>query len=101
MFPLQEYNMQEVVYKCDHCKKEIGKNFHISLGLNKGLSGIAIPPLVAKDYAHSVNSWRVQSVESGFIHFHVVCIGEYFKKMAHKVIKDNFPDSFKKNGKKK
>ena len=54
--------MQQTVYKCDHCKREIGKVPHISLMLNLGVSGVAVPP-------KSGGPWLIERLPSGFIHF--------------------------------
>lgn len=55
--------MQQTVYKCDHCKKEIGKIHHVSLMVNLGVSGIAIPPKAPS------NTWMMRRLPSGFLHF--------------------------------
>jgi hypothetical protein len=89
--------MQKTIYICDQCNKPIGTNFHVSLGLNKGLSGIAVPPNLktSDDDVMPSSHWRVEPVPSGFVHFHVICIGKFFEKMAAKSIKRNFPDVLK------
>lgn len=66
--------MQVTVYKCDHCKKEIGAKTHITLNLNTqhSTTGIAVRDLVT-------GTWRVHDAPRNFIHFHDgKCIGAYF-----------------------
>ena len=78
--------MQKTVYYCDECKKNVGDKYHISLGLNKGASGIAVPP-GQKEFGGLDLSWRVERVESGFMHFcNGKCLGTFFDKMMKKVM---------------
>lgn len=57
--------MQQTVYKCDQCKREIGKKPHISLVLNQNHMGcgIAVPPAEGK------SAWRVVHFARNFVHF--------------------------------
>lgn len=89
--------MQKTIYTCDHCSKPIGTNFHISLCVNKGLSGIAVPPNLKVDtFRGPVENWTVEGFTNGFVHLHPVCAGPFFSAMTHKVIKQYFPESFAK-----
>lgn len=66
---------QHTIYKCDHCKKEIGREAHISLaiGSNGQSTGIAVPPPGEKGGA-----WRVSGLPYNFLHFHDgKCIGAF------------------------
>lgn len=65
---------QHTVFKCNHCKKEIGEKIHISLmiGSNGISSGIAVPP-------HDNVQWRVRGLPENFLHFHdEKCLGNFF-----------------------
>jgi hypothetical protein len=74
--------MQKSVYYCDHCKKVIGNVTHISLVIRPDFSGIAVPP------TNLIEGWRVKSKISGFMHFHVKCIGPYFEKLESEAVKN-------------
>ena len=66
---------QHTVYKCDHCKKEIGAKPHITLVLNTGHpgTGIAVPP----SDSHAL--WTTKKLGVSFVHFHDgKCIAGYF-----------------------
>ena len=88
--------MQETVYKCDWDKKEIGDIPHITLGLNKGLSGIAVPPRMPKnadnvqvlvgELAGLKTYWHVHKVPTGFMHF---CSPEHMKLYFAKLLKES------------
>ena len=94
--------MQKTVYYCDQCKKIIGDNFHVSLGLNKGMSGVAIPPNLSSGEGELISGrWTIESVPSGFMHFHGICVGPYFVKMIGGAIKRNFGPGFGKSKKSK
>lgn len=94
--------MQKSAYYCDNCKKIIGDKIHISLGLNKGLSGLALPPdtMINGDEQLYQSKWYVMRVPSGFMHFHLNCIGAYFTKMADKYVSKKLT-KVKKDGQKK
>lgn len=72
---------QHTVYKCDHCKKEIGAKPHISLMVSLGAgSGIAVPP----GDSHSL--WHTERLHASFLHFHNgKCVGEFFDNLIKKV----------------
>ena len=90
--------MQKSAYYCDHCKKIIGDKIHISLNMNVGLSGLAVPPTdskLAAEYLMNPNHrWHIERVPNGFMHFHVLCIGKYFEIWTNKLL-------IKKDGKNK
>ena len=69
--------MRKTVYYCDQCKKIMGDKKHISLEVNKRLSGIAMPP------AEGFNSqWVVKELTRNFLHFcKGECLGKYFDKL--------------------
>lgn len=74
--------MRQTVYKCDHCKVEIGDKKHISLQF-ANYSGIAIPPStdeMVKFTKGFGNTWKVvESLQGKFVHFcNHVCLGRYF-----------------------
>ena len=54
---------QKTIYTCDACQKEIGEKKHISLQVNSGLSGVAMPP--DKKFLH----WRIVKLPLSFMHF--------------------------------
>lgn len=71
---------QKTSFYCDQCKKEIGKNVHITLVLNTSNSGtgIALPPT-------GVRGWITTQLPQNFIHFHNgKCIGAYFDNLIRK-----------------
>lgn len=65
--------MQQVVYKCDDCKVEIGPKKHISLRFGNN-SGIATPPGGKHSY------WHTEPTLNGkFLHFcSPKCLAHYF-----------------------
>lgn len=69
--------MQQVVYKCDQCKVEIGEKKHISMRFSNN-TGIAMPPSTS-----STKMWRVINELSGkFMHFcNHVCLGRFFGEL--------------------
>lgn len=79
--------MQKSAYYCDQCKKVIGEKHHISLCMNTGLSGIAIPPftMFGEGDPGSPANWYVERVKSGFMHFHMECIEKYFKGILSEI----------------
>ena len=77
--------MQKSAYYCDHCKRIIGDIAHISLQMNTGLSGIAVPPFSLFGPGDGPANWTVSKVPMGFMHFHISCIEKYFAKMAEKI----------------
>ncbi len=80
--------MQKTAYYCDCCRKAIGDKIHISLGLNKGLSGLAIPPdtyTKADEETLYASQWRIANVPSGFMHFHIECIEKYFMYWKNRI----------------
>lgn len=70
--------MQQTVYKCDECKKEIGESKHVSLSFGPH-SGIAVPPKRVREVANTVErTWRIPHDMKGmFLHF---CSTEDLKK---------------------
>ncbi len=75
--------MQKQSYYCDFCKKVIGEKAHVSLHThNNSLSGIAMPPKSENDFmdGHFASGWKVKSLPSIFMHFHINCIQAYFEK---------------------
>lgn len=80
--------MQQVVYKCDQCKKEVGENKHISLRFSNE-SGIATPPdvLPQPDGAMRNRSWRVEAgLQGKFTHFcNAQCLQRYFSALMKSV----------------
>ncbi len=85
--------MQKSAYYCDNCKKVIGDKIHISLNMNKGLSGLAIPPDFPKngDEVLYSSNWRIISVPNGFMHFHIQCIEKYFINWGNKLTGNEKP----------
>lgn len=73
--------MQQTVYKCDHCKKEIGRKSHITLMFSRGTgTGIAVPN---NDPTHS--RWETKPFSENFVHFHSgKCAGAYFDALIVK-----------------
>ena len=71
--------MQKTVYYCDQCTTVIGDQPHVSLGLSLQYSGVAFPPgtVFKKDQVPS-DRWVVRKAKSGFMHFHIKCVGPYF-----------------------
>lgn len=78
--------MQQVVYKCDSCKKEIGSQPHISLMFSdNAATGIAVPPAIEG------MAWKVNPIGKRFVHFHnAKCIGEYFDTLIKKSKNKNY-----------
>lgn len=73
--------MQEIVYKCDKCKKDLGQNQNISLNFGR-YSGIAIPPSISDLVGFSAG-WRVfPNITNQFLHFcSVKCLTAFFTKL--------------------
>ena len=82
--------MQKTTYFCDTCKRIIGDKPHISLGLNKGLSGIALPPnteFIDELPGYLNSNWTIKKVKSGFMHFHTgECVKKYFDKLLKEAL---------------
>ena len=73
---------QHTIYKCDHCKREIGRKVHITLaiGSNGITTGIAVPPP-----AENRCDWSVVGLPHNFLHFHDgKCIGAFFDELIKK-----------------
>ncbi len=73
---------QHTLYKCDHCKREIGRKVHISLaiGSNGMTTGVAVPP--PGDHG---GAWKVAGLPHNFLHFHDgKCIGAFFDDLIKK-----------------
>jgi len=61
------------MYTCDGCQKEIGDKKHISLQVNSGLSGVAMPP------TKNFSGWRVARLPLSFMHFcSAKCMSAWF-----------------------
>lgn len=72
---------KHTVYKCDHCKRDIGAKPHITLVLavNHPGTGIAVPP---KD-THGL--WKTNRLNDSFLQFHDgKCIAAYFDALLKK-----------------
>lgn len=83
--------MQEVIYKCDQCKKVIGEKAHFSLQFAH-FSGISIPPSVEEKVLYESDNrkanWKVKnSLQGRFLHFcNGTCLASYFNQLLKKTV---------------
>lgn len=83
--------MQQTVYKCDECEKEIGLNIHISLRFAQN-SGIAVPPVSEKIDSGNRYWHTTPSLQGRFVHFcSAKCLKIYFDDLIFIAKNENKP----------
>lgn len=77
--------MKKNIYVCDNDGKPIGIKPHLSLSLNGGQSGVAIPPNTPIPGGNTPTYWRVNSIGANQLQFcSGKCAGEYLERQLVK-----------------